>query len=117
MDDQGTGNNDYAGSKDFHALLDDMRQMHIEKNAGYAGADNPDPFANFRECERFSVSAFEGCMVRLSDKFVRATNIIRDPTNERVNEKITDTFLDLAAYSLIALILWQEESKVSTNEA
>jgi len=107
----------YTGSKKFHALLDTMRQMHIDKNAGYAGADNPDPFANFRECERFGVSAFKGCMVRLSDKFIRTTNLIRDPTNERVGEKITDTLLDLAAYSLIAIILLQEQNKETANEA
>jgi len=117
MDDQGTGNNDYAGSKDFHALLNDMRQMHIDKNAGYAGADNPDPFANFRECERFSVTAFEGCMVRLSDKFIRVTSLMRDPTNERVGEKITDTLMDLASYSLIAIVLWKELEKERTREA
>jgi len=109
--------NNYTGSKKFHALLDTMRKMHIDKSAGYAGTDNPDPLANFRECERFGVSAFKGCMVRLSDKFIRATNLIRDSANERVGEKITDTLLDLASYSLIAIILLQEQNEEYTNEA
>jgi len=99
------------GHPQFHRLLDEMRQTHIDKSAGYAGSDNPDPFANFRECERFGISAFEGCMVRLSDKFVRVTNLMQDPTNERVDEKITDTLIDLASYSLIATILWREREE------
>ncbi len=106
----------YTGSKEFHALLDVMHQTHMDKSAGYAGVDNPDPFANFRVCERFDVSAFEGCMVRLSDKFIRVTNLMRDPTNERVGEKITDTLIDLASYSLIAIILWDEKAKELARE-
>lgn len=101
----------FNGHPRFFELLESLADTHDRKNAGYAGADNPDPLANFRTSEKFGVSAFLGCMVRLSDKFIRITNLIRDPSNERVGEAITDTLIDLAAYALIAIILWEEKQK------
>lgn len=98
-----------SGHPRFFELLDELKRLHKRKNAGYAGMDNPDPLANFRESTRFGVSPFEGCLVRLSDKFVRVTNLARDSSNEQVGESLADTLMDLAAYSLIALILLEEE--------
>lgn len=90
-------------------LLEDAAKLHEDKNAGYAGADNPDPWANFRMSEAFGVSPLKGCLVRMSDKYIRVSNLMKDPTNERVGEAITDTLRDLAAYALIAVCLYEEE--------
>jgi hypothetical protein len=95
--------------KSYLALLDAMKELHIKKNAGYAGADNPDAWANFRMSEAFDVSAFKGCLVRMSDKYIRVTNLIKNPNNEQVGESIDDTLTDLAAYALIAICLRREE--------
>jgi nitrogen regulatory protein PII-like uncharacterized protein len=95
-------------SKRYIELLHSMETLHINKNAGYAG-DSPDAWANFRMCETFGVSAFKGCMVRLSDKYIRVVNLIKNPTNEKVGENIKDTLFDLAAYALIAVCLLEEE--------
>ena len=84
------------------------RESHINKNAGYAGADNPDPWANFRLSEIFGISPVRGVFVRMSDKYIRITNLRKDASNERVGENILDTLLDLAAYALIALCLVRE---------
>lgn len=92
-------------------LLEDMKELHIKKNAGYAGIDNPDAWANFRMSEAFGVPAFLGCLVRLSDKYIRVTNLVKNPKNEQVGENIKDTLLDLAAYALIAVCLLDEEIK------
>lgn len=97
------------GHPRFFELLDELADTHIRKNAGYAGIDNPDPLANFRESERFGVSAFKGCLVRVSDKFIRITNLVRSKLNEQVGETLEDTLIDLAAYCLIAIILSEEE--------
>lgn len=102
---------DRKGHPRFFKLLDEAADLHERKNAGYAGMDNPDPLANFRECERFGVSAFKGCLVRLSDKFIRVTNLARNPENEQVGEAITDTLKDLAAYAYIAICLYEEEHR------
>lgn len=100
-----------SASPRYLQLLDEMRDLHIRKSAGYAGEDNPDTFANFRYAELFGVSPLKGCLVRLSDKYIRVANLIRNPANEQCNENIKDTLKDLAAYSLIAICLLEEEEQ------
>ena len=97
-----------AGNKRYLELLDSMKQLHISKNAGYAGIDAKDSWANFRMSEEFGVSSFKGCLVRLSDKYIRVTNLVKNPANDQVGENIKDTLFDLAAYSLIAICLLEE---------
>ena len=98
-----------AGSPRYQELLEDAWTLHQNKNAGYAGANNPDPWANFRMAEAFGVSALDGCLVRMSDKYIRISNLRKDSNNERVGESIKDTLRDLAAYALIAICLLEEE--------
>lgn len=97
-------------SKAYLDLLQKMEDLHIRKNAGYSGADNPDAWANFRMAEEFGVSAFRGCLVRMSDKYVRVANLLKNPDNEQVGESIKDTLMDLAAYALIAICLLEEKN-------
>ena len=101
------------GSPRFIELLEEARRIHVTKNAGYSGIGARDPWKNFREAERFGISPFLGCLVRMSDKFVRIGNLIQDPNADQVNEKITDTLLDMANYCLIAICLWEEREDVS----
>jgi hypothetical protein len=100
-----------AESKEFIKLLDDIRDLHKRKNDGYAGKDADDPWANFRMAEMLGISAFQGCLIRMSDKFIRVCNLSKDPTNDQVGEHITDTLLDLAVYSLIAICLYNEKPR------
>lgn len=97
-------------SNEYKQLLDEAWDLHIRKNAGYAGAESPDPWANFRMSEAFNVSAFEGCMVRLTDKYIRVTNLMKSADNEQVGESIRDTLRDLSAYALIAVCLLDEQT-------
>lgn len=83
-------------------------QLHDAKNAGYAGRDQPDPWANFRMSVAFGITPFDGVLVRMSDKYIRTINLRRDPENERVGEGMQDTLLDLSAYALIAICLLRE---------
>jgi len=95
-------------SKRFLSLLEEMKETHVKKSAGYSGASNPDTFANFRMSEKFGVSAFKGCLIRLSDKFSRLASLVSDPKNEQLGETIKDTLLDLASYAIIAICLYEE---------
>lgn len=97
------------GHPRFFELLKELAAIHETKNAGYSGRHNADPLANFRLAERFGVTPFRGCMIRLSDKFARAANLVMDPRNEQVNESLVDTLKDLAGYCLIAICLYEEE--------
>lgn len=100
-----------AANKRFLELLEEIKSIHVRKSAGYAGADNLDTWANFRLSENFGVSAFKGCLIRLSDKFIRVSNLVRDAKNEQVGESIKDTLLDLASYCLIAICLLEEKDE------
>lgn len=96
-------------SERYLQLLDEMKELHIRKNAGYAG-DSPDPWANFRLSEAIGISPFKGILVRMSDKWIRITNLVKNPNNEKVGESIKDTLFDLAAYALIAIAVLEENN-------
>ena len=97
-----------AASEAYLQLLEEMIDLHRAKAAGYSG-DNPDTWVNFRGAEGWGVSAFLGCMVRMTDKFKRAQNLIQNPANDQVGEPLRDTLMDLAAYALIGIILFEED--------
>ena len=101
------------GHPRFLQLLNEIRALHIAKSAGYAGQDNPDIYANFRKSALFGVSPFVGCMVRMSDKFIRAANLTRNPSNDQVSEPLIDTLMDLAAYALIGICLYEEQTHLT----
>jgi len=98
-----------SGNHDVEKILQSMAQLHNDKNAGYAGHDNDNPLANFYACATYiDIGAFEGCLVRLCDKYERIRHLREDPNNNKVNESIVETTNDLIAYSLIASILYLE---------
>ena len=103
-------------SKRFEELLQLQLEIHKKKNAGYSGVDAEDPWKNFREAKRFGATPFIGCMIRVSDKYTRIGNLIQNPEADQVDEKITDTLLDMANYCLIALCLWEEEQEKAAEE-
>jgi hypothetical protein len=104
-----------AGHKRFYELLDEMGELHSRKNQDYADSES-DPLRNFREAEGLGISAFQGTLVRISDKWIRIRNLAsRDRGPAVVDESIRDTLLDLANYALIALILHEEQEDVEAE--
>ena len=95
----------------FFELVELIKELWINKNAGYSGKDNPDPYANFRLSEWFGVTPSRGVMVRMSDKFKRLSNLAKDPNNDKVGENMKDTLLDMAVYCLILICLLEEEEE------
>ena len=66
-----------------------------------------DPLANIRQGAEFvGIEAWRGCMVRVADKVQRLRTFCR--TGRLVHEGVRDTLLDLAAYSLLAIVLFDE---------
>lgn len=97
-----------AGHKRFYELLDTIADLHERKNNNYA-SDN-DPLSNLRLCESFGVPATMGTMVRMSDKWSRLTELMKGK-QDLVGESMTDTLMDLAIYSLLEIILIEEQAK------
>lgn len=109
FDDRQTGDGLLAssnvGSAPFLDLLEEVRQLHLSKSADY-GSES-DPLANIRQGAEFvGIEAWRGCMVRVADKVQRLRTFCR--TGRLVHEGVRDTLLDLAAYSLLAIVLFDE---------
>jgi len=95
----------HPSSEAFIGLLDELRQLHLSKSQDY-GSEH-DPLANIRQGADFvDIESWRGCMVRIADKVQRLRTYCR--TGRLVHEGVRDTLLDLAAYSLLAIVLHQE---------
>lgn len=95
------------GSEKFHSLLKEIGDLHDKKQQDY-GREG-DPFANVRASSDFSVQSWIGAMIRANDKMRRIQKYAK--SGDLANESVRDSFMDLAVYSLIALILWEEDYK------
>ena len=93
------------GSLPFLELLEELRSLHLSKSQDYGSQS--DPLANIRQGAEFvGIEAWRGCMVRVADKVQRLKTYCR--TGPLVHEGVRDTLLDLAAYSLLAVVLFDE---------
>ena len=93
------------GSLAFLELLEEVRQLHLSKSQDY-GSES-DPLANIRQGAEFvGIEPWRGCMVRVADKVQRLKTYCK--TGRLVHEGVRDTLLDLAAYSLLAIVLFDE---------
>lgn len=86
-----------------------MRELHCRKVADY-GRDH-DPLANCRASGEFGIDPWIGVMVRAMDKVHRIKSFLANGKLE--NESVEDSLKDLAAYALIALVLFREQSKTA----
>ncbi len=92
------------GDAQYLAILDEMRALHVRKAADY-GRD-ADPLANIRASEQIGIPAWKAAWLRAKDKVHRIDTFCLKGT--LANEGVEDSFLDLAAYALIALRLFRE---------
>ena len=93
------------GSLPFLELLEELRALHLSKSQDY-GSES-DPLANIRSGADFvNIEPWRGCLVRVADKVQRLRTYCR--TGRLVHEGVRDTLLDLAAYSLLAIVLFDE---------
>lgn len=98
-------NRKHPSSVAFLKLLQEMKALHESKSADYGSED--DPLANIRTGADFvNIEAWRGCMVRIADKVQRLRTYCR--TGRLVHEGVRDTLLDLSAYSLLAIVLFDE---------
>jgi len=91
---------------ELFALLDQIKSIAIKKSHDYAG--DVDPMSNFRLCETAGIPAWKGIVVRLGDKLSRIMNFAKKGELKVSDESVEDTCIDLAAYSLLCLIMYRE---------
>lgn len=93
------------GHKRFYELLEVMADIHNRKNQNYA--KTKEPLSNLKMSQEFGVSPFLGTLTRMSDKWSRIVQLAGGK-QDKVGESIKDTLLDLSVYSLLAIILFEE---------
>lgn len=93
-----------GGHPEYLKLLDEMRALHVKKAADYGRGE--DPLANCRASADFGVPAWVGVVMRANDKMHRIKSFLQNGKLE--NESVEDSLKDLAAYALIALVLFRE---------
>lgn len=99
-----------GGHPRFHELLEEMREIHNAKNADYGDGKQ---LGNFMEAEGFGIDPFLAVLIRLSDKYSRIKSLCKRANQEGAvkDESIKDTLIDLANYSLLAIIIKEETDR------
>jgi hypothetical protein len=109
----GAGPLESAGHVGFLRLLDEMRELHCRKAADYGRGR--DPLANCRASIDFGVPAWVGTLIRANDKWHRIKSFLRN--GKLANESVEDSLKDLAAYTMIALVLYREQAGLAGDDA
>lgn len=93
---------DREGLKEFFEDKTElMKEICVNKNHDYTGK-NVSPFANFEKVERLGICSTEqGFLTRMSDKLSRVISFVEQGVLKVEDEKIEDTLIDLANYSLL----------------
>lgn len=97
--------------KTFKEITDKMYTVTKAKNSDYTGDDN-DAFKNFKAVELMGVTTVEvGFFTRMTDKMMRLAGFLRNGFLKVADEKIEDTLMDLAVYSIILICYLREKKK------
>jgi hypothetical protein len=96
------------GSREFIDVLDELRELHLKKTRDYG--EDQDALANIRNgADVVAIDAWKACLIRMADKMQRLKAACH---NGRVEfDGIPDTLMDLAAYSVISLVLYRETQR------
>ena len=94
-------------SKRFYELLNTIKNLHDAKKHDYGAKE--DIFANFRLSALTGISPWKGSDVRMGDKYSRICSFIKNGDFKFKEENIKDTLLDMAIYSLITIVLYEQE--------
>lgn len=98
------------GSREFLAVLDELRTLHLRKTLDY-GVDE-DALSNIRSsADVVNMPAWAGCILRISDKMHRLKAFFRRGKVEF--DGVEDTLKDIACYAAIALVLHREEGQAN----
>jgi hypothetical protein len=100
----------HPSSQRFYELCDAVKAMHARKSADYGCPSGTDPLANIRNGAEFvGIEPWRAAMVRLSDKVTRLRTF--NATGRLEFESVQDTLLDLASYSLLTLVMYEEDQQ------
>ena len=99
-----------VGHPRFYALLELMEEIHRRKNMSYAAEH--EPLMNLRRSRKLGVLPSTGAMVRMTDKWCRIEEFVAGNKPDITGEGLADALIDNAVYSLISLVLLEEEKNI-----
>lgn len=106
LDDSGQGEM-LAGTVAFLGVLDELKALHLSKTQDYGDSD--DALANIKNgSDMVGIAHWKGALVRAADKMQRLKTYCRN--GRLVHEGVADTLLDLAAYAVLALVMFRDEN-------
>lgn len=104
-----------AGDPGFLLALDELKALHLSKGHDYA--DSTDPLKNYvQSAKDGGVEPWRAAFLRLSEKYHRVVNLL-NKLEEPNHESLDDTFMDLAAMSLIVRSLRARQSFNNNEQA
>lgn len=95
-----------GGHPKFYELLLQIADLHARKNSNYSQDGNP--LSNLKTAEQFNLPAHIGVLIRMADKWSRLQELAKGK-KDLVGESMRDTLMDLAIYSLLCIIILEEE--------
>lgn len=105
----------YSANPNLDAMLRQMGAIHDAKSHDYACPG--DPLGNFREAQRLGLTTLQSVMVRLSDKYTRACNLVaRGGAASVADETLDDTLLDLSVYACLARLACKLDRQAGGND-
>ena len=90
-------------------IITNITKLMKDKNNDYSS--DVDPLANLKLCEVAGIPSWKGVVgVRMADKYSRLQSYCRTENYAVKDEGFRDTLIDMAVYSLLALMLFEEDS-------
>lgn len=93
------------------------RNLMVQKNHDYAGADGDDPFANFRASEVLGVGKEILLLCRVLDKIQRLKTFVRSGNLAVQGEGWKDACVDILNYSVLLYGMLLEEEEIAKDAA
>ena len=96
-------------AEEFQNIQEEMYEMFARKHMDY-GLNNIDLGGNLtnQEDKKFSLT---GLCIRLTDKISRLKNLLINGKNFVEGESMEDTFIDIANYGIIGLLVGRDKWK------
>lgn len=90
----------------FKVIANDISNLYKLKNTAYG-----DSFG-----DTYSRLGIISAVTRISDKYNRLCNLVKNPDIDNLGESLSDTLKDLAAYSIMTLIeLGEYDKSINDN--
>lgn len=87
--------------KKFREVAEQICNLYEKKDKCYGGSFNT----------TYDNLGIISAATRISDKYNRLCNLVKNPNIDNLGESLTDTLMDLAAYSIMTIVKLSEDEQ------